>query len=74
MKKWRPISRLVLVAGTTLFLGGCDPTLRATVENGIINVSTSLFGAFLRALIELGQEAQADQTAALLDQAVRMLA
>jgi hypothetical protein len=43
---------LSLLAGTT----GCDPTLKSTVEDGVINVSTSFFGAFLRAAFALAQE------------------
>jgi uncharacterized protein (DUF2236 family) len=39
--------------GSVLFLEGCDPTLRATVEDGLITASTSLFGALLRAGTEL---------------------
>ncbi len=74
MSRWRRVCWLAAAVGTTFFLSGCDPTLRATVENGIINVSTGLFGAFLRALIELGQEAQSGKTAALFDHAARLLA
>ncbi len=44
--------------GLLAVAAGCDPTLRATVEDGVISVSTSYFGALLRALIALGQEAQ----------------
>ncbi|MEW6198362.1 MAG: hypothetical protein AB1601_06830 [Planctomycetota bacterium] len=69
---WRWV---VAAGGVTLFLGGCDPTLRTTVENGIINVSTSVFGAILRALIELGQEAQSGTTArAIIDVAEHLVA
>lgn len=65
----------VAATGVTFFLGGCDPTLRATVETGIINVSTSLFGSILRALIELGQEAQSGGTAqAVIEFAERIVA
>jgi hypothetical protein len=52
-------------AGTTFILSGCDPQLRATVENGIITLSTSLLTSVLRALTELAQEA-GDQTAHVL--------
>jgi hypothetical protein len=37
---------------------GCDPTIRATTENGIISLSQSFFGAFLQALVQLGAEAK----------------
>ncbi|MFQ5806689.1 MAG: hypothetical protein ACE5I3_09585 [Phycisphaerae bacterium] len=60
---WRRLA--LLAAGATFFLSGCDPQIRATVENGIITASTSLLGALLQAFIQLGQEAN-DQTARLL--------
>ncbi len=69
---WRAAA---VAGGTVLFLEGCDPTLRGTVEDGIITTSTSFFGALLRALIELGQEAGADTTtAAIVDAVGRVLA
>jgi hypothetical protein len=44
--------------GVTLFaLTGCDPTVRSTVEDGVINVSSGLFGSFLQAAIQLAIEA-----------------
>lgn len=46
----------VMLLGTSLFLGGCDPTLQNTVENGIINASTSLLGAFLQALTRVASQ------------------
>jgi len=52
---WRWLA--AAASGTLLFLQGCDPTLRGTVEDGIINVSTSLLTAFMRAALEVGQEA-----------------
>jgi hypothetical protein len=69
-------TRLLLLAGGSLFfLNGCDPTLRATVEDGIINSSASLVGALVRALIELGSEAQTTTTAQLfIDTAQKALA
>lgn len=70
--KWRLYA--AAAGGSLLFLESCDPTLRATTEDGIINVSTSLFGAFLRAIIELGQENVNEQTALLiLDTAQRIV-
>lgn len=47
-----------LVSGSGLFLSGCDPTLRTTVEDGIINTSASLLGTLIRAAIELAAEGQ----------------
>jgi hypothetical protein len=44
---------LAIASGTTLILGGCDPTLQATVENGIINVSTSFLTALLQAITQV---------------------
>jgi len=55
----------LLTAGATFFLGGCDPQLRATVEDGIISVSTSLLSSLLQAFIQLAQEAD-QQTARLM--------
>jgi hypothetical protein len=36
---------------------GCDPTVRATVEDGVIDVSQSFYGAFLRAFLNVAIEA-----------------
>lgn len=64
-----------LASGTTLFLEGCDPQLRATVEDGIITSSSSLLGAFMRALIEVGQETAEETTArAVIDMAQQFFA
>ncbi len=49
----------MLAAGSAFFLGGCDPTLRATVENGIISSSTAFLGSLLQAILQLVQEAHA---------------
>ncbi|GEM_PF-1612446 len=59
-QRCRPAGRWLVIAVSMLvpFMTGCDPTVRATIEDGIINVSQSLFASFLRALIELGEEAQ----------------
>ena len=43
--------------GASFFLGGCDPTLRATTEQGIINLSTTALSSVFAALIELATEA-----------------
>jgi hypothetical protein len=53
---------VVAVAGSLAFTAGCDPTLKTTVEDGVISVSTSFLGAYLRALLALGQEAQTATT------------
>jgi len=45
-----------LTIGSTFILGGCDPTIQATVENGIISASTSFLGAFLQALVQVGAQ------------------
>lgn len=44
---------LAVASGTTLILGGCDPTIQTTVENGIINASTSFLTAFLQAVTQV---------------------
>lgn len=46
------------LCGSTLFLGGCDPTLRATVEDGIIASATSFTTSFMAALIQVLTEAR----------------
>jgi hypothetical protein len=60
---WRRVA--LLAAGATFFLGGCNPELRATVEDGIISMSTSLLSSLLQAFLQLAQEAS-DQTARAL--------
>ncbi|MEW6249849.1 MAG: hypothetical protein AB1716_04325 [Planctomycetota bacterium] len=45
-----------LLSAAALFSSGCDPTLRATVENGVITASQSLFASFLQAVIQLNEE------------------
>jgi hypothetical protein len=71
--------RLSLIAGalsgSLLFLNGCDPQTRQTVENGIITASSSLLAALLQAVIALWKEANASTTtAAIVDVATRILA
>ena len=61
-----PWPRLALLAaGTTFILSGCDPQLRATVESGIITLSTSLLGSVMSALLELAREASQETARAL---------
>lgn len=55
---------LVLTAALT-FLGGCDEQTKQAFEDGVINASTSLVGAFLQAFMQLATEA-ASTTAMLL--------
>ena len=55
--KFRFYNRLALVAfAGSAILTGCDPTLRATTENGIINLSTSFMTSLLQAVIQVFQE------------------
>lgn len=44
------------VAGSALLLGGCDPTIQTTVENGIITATNSLIASFFQAVLQLAQE------------------
>ena len=60
-------------AGSTFILSGCDPQLRATVESGIITLSTSLLASIMRALTDLGGEAS-DQPARVLTELGPILA
>ncbi len=48
---------LATLGGLLTFLSGCDPTIRATVENGVISLSQTLFGSFISALVQLAGEA-----------------
>jgi len=57
---------VVLAAGATFILSGCDPQFQSTVENGIITVSQSFLGSILQALIAVGQEAS-NQTASAIN-------
>ncbi len=53
-KGLRRIAGLVLVvalSATAMLSTGCDPTTQATVENGVITASQSLFASFLQAVI-----------------------
>jgi len=68
MRWWRWVA---VVSGSTLILEGCNPTLQSTVEDGIITLSTSLFGSFLRALTELASEETTETTAQVLTELVQ---
>lgn len=55
----KTIMKLTIWAcGTTLILGGCDPTIQATVEDGIIASATSFTTSFMAALIQVLTEAR----------------
>lgn len=41
------------VLSGSFILGGCDPTIQSTVEDGIISVSTALLGSFFQALLQV---------------------
>ncbi len=51
--RWRHAIATLVSAGTLFQFGGCDPTIRATLEDGIINVSTSLLTAVFQALVDV---------------------
>jgi hypothetical protein len=50
-----------MLAGSLFFTSACDPTVQTTVENGAVSASQSLFGAYLRAILELNAEQQQQQ-------------
>jgi hypothetical protein len=54
--------RWIVLTGVLVALTGCDPTVRTTVENGVISTSTAAFGSFLSALFSLAIEAQTGTT------------
>lgn len=41
------------LAASLIALTGCDPTIRATVEDGVINVSTSLLTSVAQAVSQV---------------------
>lgn len=45
--------KFALLVGGLLFLGGCDPTIQTTVENGIINAANATLTSFFQALIQV---------------------
>ncbi len=58
-KAMRRIGGLCLalaLSGAALFSTGCDPTLQAAVENGIITSSQSLLASILQAAIAVAGE------------------
>jgi hypothetical protein len=52
---------LAAAAGTTLALGGCDPTARDTVLAGVEGAATVLTDTFIRAFFETLQPEEEDQ-------------
>ena len=43
---------LAAASGLLWLLCGCDPTIKATAENGLITVSQSFLTAFLQAAVQ----------------------
>ncbi|MFH1748005.1 MAG: hypothetical protein ABIG44_13300 [Planctomycetota bacterium] len=64
--RWRSLWLVVMVFGV-LALCGCDEELRTTIEDGVIDTSSSLLGAFLQALIGLAGETTTTTTQLLMD-------
>jgi hypothetical protein len=46
-----------LGTGTALFLNGCDPSVKETIEDGVITLANSFLTALLQAIVQLGAEA-----------------
>ncbi len=46
-----------MLAGSVIFLAGCDPTLQANLESSAITAINSLFAAILQAIVGLAQQA-----------------
>lgn len=48
------VKLMIIASGGMPFLfEGCDPTLRSTLESGIIDSVTAAFASFLQAFVEL---------------------
>lgn len=58
-KKHRWMNLFAGLTGVCLQLEGCDPAIRSTIENGIIDLSTGLLSSFFAALLQLFTEANA---------------
>ncbi|MCG3125953.1 MAG: hypothetical protein CHACPFDD_00781 [Phycisphaerae bacterium] len=56
-RRGKLVQLVLAVLGSGFIFGSCDPTLRATTEQGIIDVSTGLIGAYLQAFIQVALEA-----------------
>jgi hypothetical protein len=50
----------LLVMSSSLMSSGCDPTIRATVENGVINTSTAALASLFQAGLQLFIESRQD--------------
>lgn len=50
---------IALLIGAPLLLSGCDPTIQNTVEDGVINLSTSFLASLLQAVIQVAGDANA---------------
>ena len=59
-QKVRWLRLATLAMGTTFFLNGCDPSIKATIEDGIITLANSFLTALLQALVELGAKHAVD--------------
>jgi hypothetical protein len=55
--KVRWLRLATLASGSALFLNGCDPSVKATIEDGIITLANSFLTALLQAFVQLGAEA-----------------
>jgi len=53
---WSAGWRVALIAMFAALLVGCDDQLQATVEDGVISASSSLFGTLLEAIIAVVSE------------------
>ncbi|QOJ15250.1 MAG: hypothetical protein HRU75_11655 [Planctomycetia bacterium] len=51
------IRTAAMFAGTSLFLNGCDPGIRSTVENGLITTTQAGLSSVFQAMLQLWQEA-----------------
>jgi hypothetical protein len=52
----RWIRAILVLGGGAFILGGCDPTIQATVENGIITTTNSLLASLLQAALQVATE------------------
>lgn len=56
-QKVRWLRLATLGMGTTLFLNGCDPSIKATIEDGVITLANSFLAALFQAFVQIGAEA-----------------
>ena len=59
MQRGHLIRLAAIMSGGLFLLSGCDPTLRATVENGIITTSNSFLASLFQAALQVASEAGA---------------